>query len=149
MANLNFNKVTLGGRLTDDAELKTTPNGVTVTTFSVAVNRRGGKDQQQKTDFITCVAWRQTAEFISRYFHKGSSIFLVGNLQQRSWEDNGKKRYAVEVVVDEAYFVDSKNEAQGAKEYNPTPYIPEAYTKPTQPTQMTFEDMPNDDDLPF
>lgn len=149
MSNLNFNKVILGGRLTSDAELRTTPSGTTVTTFSVAVNRRMGKDQQQKTDFITCTAWRTTAEFIARYFHKGSSIFLVGNLQQRSWEDNGNKRYAVEVVVDEAHFVDSKNEATGTPTAQPMTYIPEAYTKPTQPKQMNFDEMKNDDDLPF
>lgn len=149
MANLNLNKVILGGRITADPELKTTQSGTTVTTFSVAVNRKVGKDQEQKTDFITCVAWRTTAEFISRYFRKGSSIAIVGNLQQRSWEDkDGNKRYATEVVVDEAHFVDSKNEATSAPSAQPMTYIPEAY-KSQQPQQMNFEEMKNDDDLPF
>ena len=147
MANFNFNKVILGGRMTADPELKTTQSGVTVTTFSVAVNRKVGKDQEQKTDFITCVAWRTTAEFISRYFRKGSSIAIVGNLQQRSWEDkDGNKRYATEVIVDEAHFVDSKNEATSAPSAQTTNYIPEAYTSPV-PTN--FEAVEGDDDFPF
>ena len=146
MANLNFNKVILGGRLTSDPELKQTQSGTTVTTFSLAVNRRMGKDHEQKTDFISCVAWKQTAEFISRFFHKGSSICVTGSLQQRSWEDNnGNKRSVVEVVVDEAYFVDSKNEATSVESQQPMTYIPDAY-KPAAPTN--FEPMAGDDDLP-
>lgn len=149
MSNLNFNKVIIGGRITSDPELKTTQSGTTVTTFSVAVNRRMGKDHEQKTDFINCTAWRTTAEFISRYFKKGSSICVVGSLQQRSWEDkDGNKRYATEVVVDEAHFVDSKNEATSVESQQPMTYIPEAY-KPQPPQQTTFEEMKNDDDLPF
>ena len=147
MANLNFNKVILGGRLTSDPELKQTQSGTTVTTFSLAVNRRMGKDHEQKTDFISCVAWKQTAEFISRFFHKGSSICVTGSLQQRSWEDNnGNKRSVVEVVVDEAYFVDSKNDATSAPTEQPMNYIPDAY-KPAAPTN--FEPMDADSDLPF
>lgn len=136
MANFNFNKVILGGRITADPELKTTQSGTTVTTFSVAVNRKVAKDQDQKTDFITCVAWRNTAEFIARYFHKGSSICVTGSLQQRSWEDkDGNKRYATEVIVDEATFVDGKKDSDTASN---TPVI-----------TPTFEEVPNDDDLPF
>ena len=147
MANFNLNKVILGGRIASEPELKTTQSGVTVTTFSLAVNRKTGKDQEQKTDFFNCNAWRQTAEFISRYFHRGSSICVTGYLQQRSWEDKyGNKRYVTEVVVDEAYFVDSKNEAASAESQQPMTYIPEAY-KPTAPTN--FEEMEQDSDLPF
>lgn len=136
MANFNFNKVILGGRLTADPELKTTQSGIAVTTLSVAVNRKGGKDQEQKTDFITCVAWRNTAEFINRYFHKGSSICLVGNLQQRLWTDkDGNKRYAVEVIVDEANFVDGKKDSEASG--NVPMETP------------NFEEVPNDEDLPF
>lgn len=150
MANFNFNKVILGGRMTADAEIKTTTGGTTVTTFSVAVSRKVGKDQEQKADYITCVAWRATAEFISRYFRKGSSIAVVGNLQQRSWEDkDGNKRYAVEVIVDEAHFVDSKNEATSAPSAQPTNYIPEAYTKPVPSNFQPYEPNAGDDDLPF
>ena len=114
MSSLNLNKVILGGRLACDPELKRTPNGVSVTSFSLAVNRRAGKEKTI-TDFITVVAWRSNAEFISKYFHKGSSICIVGSIQTRSWNDNnGQKRYTTEVVVDEATFVDSKSgEAAG------------------------------------
>lgn len=108
-ANFNFNKVIIGGRLTQDVELKTTQSGVSVVSFSVAVNRKGA---ERKTDFIDVTAWRATAEFISKYFKKGSSICIVGTLQKREWTDNnGNKRYATEVVAEEATFVDSKNDS--------------------------------------
>ena len=106
----------LGGRLTADPELKTTPTGIPVTTFTVAVNRRfGGKNgEESPADFFNVTAWRQTAEFITRYFRKASSICVVGSLQTRTWTDqNGQKRYATEIVADEAYFVDAKNEMPG------------------------------------
>lgn len=144
MANFNINKVILGGRLTADIELKATPNGVAVAQFTIATNRRGNNAQ---TDFINCVAWRQTAEFVSKYFSKGSSICVVGELQQRSWEDkNGGKRYATEVIVSEALFVDSKSDAQGVGTASPTNYIPDAYK---QPQTANFEAVSVDDDLPF
>lgn len=117
MANFNFNKVIIGGRLTADAELKQTPSGVLVTAFSIAVNRKGA----DKTDFIDCVAWRGTAEFISKYFKKGSSICIVGNLQKREWTDkNGQKRYVTEVIAEEASFVDSKNDSASFAQYEET-----------------------------
>lgn len=143
MANLNFNKVILGGRLTSDPELKTTPSGVSVTSFSVAVNRRGKSGDEAKADFISCVAWRGTAEFISKYFHKGSSIVIVGSLQTRSWTDNdGNKRYATDVVADEVNFVDSKNDSAPTAPA-PTTYIPDAYTSAPK-----FEEI-DDPDCPF
>lgn len=145
MANFNINKVILGGRLTADIEPTATPNGVAVCQFTIATNRRGSKEPT--TDFINCVAWRQTAEFVSKYFAKGSSICVVGELQQRSWEDkNGGKRYATEVIVSEALFVDSKNDAQGVGTASPTNYIPDAYK---QPQTANFEAVSVDDDLPF
>lgn len=100
------------GRLTRDVEMRQTPNGVSLARFSIAVNRRfAGKDAQQQADFINCVAWRQTGEFIARYFQKGSMIAVVGSIQSRSWDGNdGKKQYATEVIVDEAYFTGSKSE---------------------------------------
>ena len=138
MANLNFNKAILGGRMTADAELKQTPSGVSVCTFSIAVNRKVGKDAEQKTDFINCVAWRSTADFITKYFKKGSSIMVVGNIQNRSWQDGaGNKRYATEVIVDEVLFVDSKSEANNG---GALPYSADT-------TQ--FEEMTADDLLPF
>lgn len=109
MANFNFNKVILGGRLTAEPELKTTPGGIPVTSFVLAVNRRGAKDGQ--ADFLNVTAWRQTAEFITRYFRKASTLCLVGSIQTRSWVDQaGQKRFGVEIVADEAYFVDAKSE---------------------------------------
>ena len=140
MSNLNFNKVILGGRLTADVELKKTPSGISVCTFSVAVNRKVEKGAEPKADFINCVAWRNTAEFISKYFKKGSSILAVGNIQNRSWTDRqGDKRYATDIVVDEVHFVDSKSDAtDGGYAYEPEPY-----------GTTDFEIIPNDSDLPF
>lgn len=145
MANLNLNKVILGGRLTADPELKQTPNGVSVCTFSLAVNRKFQKEgEQQQADFINCVAWRQTAEFIAKYFKKGSSLCIVGNIQTRTWTDqNNQKRYATEVIVDEAMFVDSKSDGGQAPSGG---YIPDAYTAPAAPN---FEELNDDSDLPF
>jgi single-strand DNA-binding protein len=138
MANFNINKVILGGRLTADVEQKATPNGVAVCQFTIATNRRGSKEPT--TDFINCVAWRQTAEFICRYFRKGSSICIVGTIQKRAYKDkDGNNRSVVEVIADEAYFVDSKSENGGetTTEYA-TPFA-----------TPNFEEIPNDDPLPF
>lgn len=146
-ANFNFNKVILGGRLTADPELKQTTSGISVCSFSLAVNRKVGKDQPQKTDFIDCQAWRQTAEFISRYFKKGSSLCVVGQLQKSEWTDqNGQKRYKVEVVVDEAMFVDSKNDSASG-ETSGDGYISEYASQ--MPVTPKFEDVDTDDMLPF
>ncbi len=137
MANFNFNKAILGGRLTADPELKTTSSGLHVTSFKLAVNRRNSnKDgDDAKTDFIACVAWRQTADFITSYFKKGSSICVVGSIQSRSWTDaQGTKHYATEVAVDEVSFVDSKGEI-----------IPDA-GKQSEPV---FEEIEDNSDLPF
>lgn len=107
-----MNKVILMGRLTRDVEMRQTPNGVSLARFSIAVNRRfAGRDAQQQADFINCVAWRQTGEFIARYFRKGSMIAVVGSLQSRSWDgQDGKRQYSTEVQVDEAYFTGSRSE---------------------------------------
>jgi len=144
MANLNLNKVILGGRLTADIELKQTPSGVSVCSFSIAVNRKG---KEAQTDFIDCQAWRQTAEFISRYFKKGSSICIVGSIQKRTWQDqNGNNRYATEVIVDEALFVDSKNDAQGTFTGTDEQMPTHGFNAPTEPN---FEPVDVDSDLPF
>lgn len=107
-----MNKVILMGRLTRDVEMRQTPNGVSLARFSIAVQRRfAGRDAQQQADFINCVAWRQTGEFIARYFRKGSMIAVVGSLQSRSWDgQDGKRQYSTEVQVDEAYFTGSRAE---------------------------------------
>ena len=138
MANFNFNKTILGGRMTADPELKTTPSGVSVTSFSIAVKRKN--TNEDKTDFINCIAWRGTAEFIQKYFSKGSSICVVGNLQTRTWEDNnGNKRYATEVIVEEASFVDSKSDAQTQN----------AFVASTEATTTDLEELGDEDPLPF
>ena len=121
MSNLNVNKVILGGRITSDPEVKTTTSGVPVCSFTVAVNRR---DKEQGADFFNCQAWRSQAELLGKYFKKGSSIFLVGELKNRSWEDKeGNKRTVTEIVATEISFVDSKNDAQGTNTSAPSTYI--------------------------
>ena len=152
MSNLNLNKVVLCGRLTADPELKQTQNGIAVVSFTLAVNRRftRGADGQNNSqaDFISCVAWRQTAEFISRYFKKGSSLCVTGSIQTRTWNDNtGAKRYATEVVVDEAMFVDSRADSAAQSSY-----VPDAYGSPSFSSGAeapNFEEIKTDDDLPF
>jgi single-strand DNA-binding protein len=100
------------GRLTKDVEIRQTPNNLSVARFTIAVNRRFAKDGGQQADFINCIAWRKTGEFIARYFQKGSMIAVVGSIQSRSWDGNdGKKQYATEVIVDEVYFTGSKAES--------------------------------------
>ena len=146
-----FNKVILMGRLTADPELKQTQSGTAVTSFSLAVDRRYNKDEEKKCDFITVVAWKQTAEFICKYFKKGSAILLCGELQTRSWEDNnGNKRYATEVMANEVSFCEAKNNSEGNTSPNAHNgsqsnfgYIPQAYTQPN------FEGAASDEDLPF
>ncbi len=106
-----MNKAILMGRLTRDPEIRTTDVGTSVCNFSIAVNRRFVKEGQQQADFINCVAWRQQAEFICKYFTKGSMIAVVGTIQTRTWDgQDGKKQYATEVVVDETHFTGSKAE---------------------------------------
>ena len=141
MANFNFNKVIIGGRLTADPELKTTPAGISVTTFTIAVNRKY-KTADNTADFFTVTAWRQTAEFITKYFTKGSSICVVGALQNRSWEKDGVKHTVTEIVADEASFVDGKEDK------------PFTASEPNaEPMQIDdtphFQNISDDDELPF
>ena len=153
------------GRLTADPELRQTPQGTAVARFTVAVNRRYQKEGSQQADFITCVAWRSTAEFICRYFQKGSMIALEGQIQSRSWDgQDGKRQYATEVIVDNAYFTGSRNESgtRGAQngayqsnfggDYGEPPAAPQV---PQQDTGSGFVDLDfandadSEDDLPF
>lgn len=106
-----LNHITIMGRLTRDPELRRTGSGIAVTSFTVAVDRDfGGRDGGEKeTDFIDCVAWRQTGDFVSKYFSKGSMIVVDGRLQIRSWSDkSGNKRRSAEVVADNVYFGERK-----------------------------------------
>lgn len=141
----SFNKVILIGNLTADPELKQTQNGISVTSFSIAVSRRFSSknaENAQQADFINVVAWRNTAEFITKYFQKGKSILIVGSLQTRTWTDqNGQKRYITEVVAEEAQFVEKKGEGAAAGAA-PAPYG-------ASPKDVAFEEMSTDDDLPF
>jgi single-strand DNA-binding protein len=125
-----MNKVILIGRLTKDPEIRYTQNNTPVCNFTLAVDRRFSKDKQ--ADFIICQAWQKTAEFISKYFQKGSMIAVVGRIQTRTWEDNeGKKRYITEVIVDEVYFAGSKSKTE------------------TEKATDTWPPDYEDDDLPF
>lgn len=147
MANFNLNKITLGGRLTADPELRQTNSGVMVTSVGLAVNRRFANRedaQAQQTDFFNLVAWRGMAEFISKYFRKGSSICVVGSVQVRNWTDGqGQKRTSVDVQVDEAYFVDSKSDSQ----YSLANDIP--YASSSKDVDAKFEPLSDEEDLPF
>ncbi len=159
-----LNKVILIGRFTRDPELRSTPQGISTCSFSIAVDRNYAKaGTERQTDFINCVAWRQTAEFITKYFAKGNLICVEGSIQTRSWKDNdGNNRYATDVVVDQVYFVESKKSAQASAggAYSQTqPYQQPSYSQPS-PAQ-SFNDSPfgnlpdpisplgTDDDLPF
>ena len=135
-----MNKVILMGRLTRDPELKyTAVNNTAVCTFSLAVPRR----VKGEVDFISCQAWQKTAEFISKYFQKGSMIAVVGRIQTRTWEDNeGKKRYITEVIVDEAYFTGSKSKTETDK-------ATATWPPDTETDKATDTWPPDDDDLPF
>ena len=173
----------LGGRLTADPELKTTPSGISVTSFTIAVNRRFGAKgtaEDPQADFFNVTAWRQTAEFITKYFRKASSICVMGSIQTRTWIDQqGMKRFATEIVADEAFFVDAKSESplavqQAAAMYSQNAYgqgapmgqsyMPDNYGSYGQPAPAPaqaptggyaaapapkFEEIADDDELPF
>jgi len=145
-----LNLAVLMGRLTSEPELKHTPNDVSVCSFTLAVDRsyvKSGQDRQ--ADFVDIVAWRGTADFVSRYFHKGQLVAVQGSIQTRSYTDkNGDKRKAFEVVADNVHFAEKKdNNSQGGNTYqnkadvDPIP----AYANDTG----DFEEMPSDDDFPF
>ena len=152
MADLN--KVILMGHMTADPELKQTASGISVCSFSIGVNRRYSKaDQgQQSVDFINIVSWRQQAEFVSRYFKKGSCIVVCGSLQTRNWTDQqGQKRYVTEVVADEVSF--GAPAAAQSSEARPAgqSYTPQAYGTPSfgNAAESNFEEIPGDESLPF
>ena len=125
-----LNHITIMGRLTRDPELRRTGSGVAVASFSVAVDRDfGSRDGGEKeTDFIDCVAWRQTGEFVSKYFTKGSMIVVSGRLQIRNWTDKeGNKRRTAEVVADNVYFGESKRSADNGSSYGGNTYGGNSY----------------------
>lgn len=108
-----LNHITIMGRLTRDPELRTTQSGVNVASFTVAVDRDFAQGGQRETDFIDCVGWRQTGEFVSKYFQKGSMIVVDGRLQSRHWEDrDGNKRVNWEINADRCYFGEAKRDGE-------------------------------------
>ena len=154
----SFNKVILIGNLVADPEIRQTQSGISVCRFTIAVNRRFARPaaqeaqngQQQTADFITVVAWRQSAEFVARYFKKGRPILVCGQLQSRSWTDQQNNRhYSTEVVADEVSFVESKSDAPAAGGNN-TQYVPDSYGAPAYTGgAASFEEIPDDGNLPF
>ncbi len=139
-----FNLVVLTGRLTADPELKTTPNGTPVTAFSIAVNRNYRKGEEQQTDFINIVAYSQRAEFITKYFKKGSMIGIEGSIQTRKYQDkNGNNRTWFEVIVNNVQFVESKREGGAASVASE----PSSYSNADASDFTEIGGM--DDDLPF
>lgn len=125
-----LNHITIMGRLTRDPELRRTGSGIAVASFTVAVDRDfGGRDGgERETDFIDCVAWRQTGEFVSKYFTKGSMIVVSGRLQIRNWTDKeGNKRRSAEVVADNVYFGESKRSSESNSSYGGNAYGGNSY----------------------
>ena len=150
-----LNHITIMGRLTRDPELRRTGSGIAVASFTLAVDRdfspRDGGERE--TDFIDCVAWRQTGEFVSKYFTKGRMAVVSGRLQIRSWTDkDGNKRRSAEVVADNVYFGDSKRDGDGSNAYGTAPAAP-AYGSYSAPASAPASDFAmlddNDAQLPF
>jgi len=153
-----LNHIVIMGRLVADPELRTTPAGVTVATIRLAVDRdfKNKQTGEREADFINVVAWRQTAEFVSRFFSKGRMAVVEGRLQIRPYTDrDGNKRTAAEVVAENVYFADSKRD--GDSSYAPAPFAPSAPARPSDrggyaaPTgEDQFAELADDDgDLPF
>ncbi len=152
--SLNLNKVILAGRVVADPELKQTQSGASVVSLRIAVNRRfqsRDAQQQNEADFFNVTAWQNTAEFIAKYFRKGSAICVCGRIQNRSWVDqNGQKRYMTDIIAEEANFVESRNSQDGMSGAMGAPdaYAAPAYSSPAN-NAPKFEEIKTDDDLPF
>ena len=151
----SFNKVILLGNMVADPELRQTPSGTSVCSFRIAVGRRftRGNESEPTTDFFTVNAWDKNAEFVSRYFKKGTAILVCGSLQNRSWTDNqGQKRTVTEIRADEVTFGSSASSGnqQSAPEAQQG-YTPSSYSTPSfqSPATASFEDIPDDGSLPF
>ena len=147
-----LNHIVLMGRLTRDPELRRTGSGVAVASFTLAVDRDfAAQGAEKETDFVDIVAWRNTAEFVSRYFTKGRMAVVTGRLQIRNWTDKeGNKRRSAEVVADNVYFGDSKRDGAAAGGFDQTP-PPASYQAPASPAASSdFSTLMDDDpDLPF
>ncbi len=151
-----FNKVVLMGNLTRDPELRTTPTGQTVCSFSLAINRtwkNQSGEQQEAVDYIDCTVWGKPAEIINQYMKKGSGILVSGRLQQRSWEQEGQKRSKVEVLVEDFNFVGGAGEGGGSSGYSPAQNTSSAPASSKKKDEATAEDIGDEpinlDDIPF
>ena len=152
-----LNHITIMGRLTRDPELRTTQAGVSVTSFTVAVDRDfGGRDGgERQTDFIDCVAWRSTGEFVSKYFHKGSMIVVSGRLQSRKWQDrDGNNRTSWEINADNVYFGESRRDGDSSRDsYSNNTYsgsYDSGRSSAPAPASNTFVELDDGDgELPF
>lgn len=137
-----LNTITIMGRLTRDPEVKQTQSGATVANFTLAVDRDFSSEEsgEKETDFIDCVAWRSTADFVSKYFSKGRMAVVSGRLQIRKWQDkNGNNRYTTEIVANSVYFGDSKRDNASRSPAG----------KPVSVNASDFADVDDDGDLPF
>lgn len=145
-----LNKVILMGRLVRDPEIRAVGNGTNAANFTLAVERDYAKDGQKETDFIDCVAFRQTADFISKYFTKGRMMAVSGRLQLRNWTDKeGNKRRNAEIIVDNAYFADSKRDSDSVSTNTyAAPYTPPDTSAYTAPGDYAVIDG-DDEQLPF
>ncbi len=146
-----LNVATIMGRLVADPELRHTPNDVAVTSFTLAVDRsyvKAGAERQ--ADFIDVVAWRNTAEFVCKYFRKGQLMAVQGSIQTRSYTDSqGNKRKAFEIVADNVHFAESKRDANSGGNYSRPETMNEPAPAYTSGNTGDFEEIPSDDDLPF
>lgn len=141
-----LNKAILQGRLTKDPELRYTQSNIPVISFTIAVNRDFKPSGQPDVDFIECVAWNKTAEFVSQWFTKGSMIIVTGRIQVRNWEDkNGNKRISTEIATDQVHFGESKKSSGGNSKARNNNYQPR-YNVDTDPD---FIEMADDSDVPF
>ena len=138
---MSLNQVILMGRLTADPELRSTTGGVDVANFTLAVERnRASKGTERQTDFLDCVAWRGTAEFVSRHFKKGMQVAVTGRIQTRKWKDQqDQRRVSVEIVVDEAFFADSKRDTA----------VDRTEPRGWQSQDVSFAELDAEEPLPF
>lgn len=146
-----LNNVVLMGRLTADPELRHTPNDIAVTSFTLAVNRSFAKaGTERATDFIDIVAWRSTAEFVSKYFRKGQLVAIEGSIQTRTYQDKeGKNRKAFEVIASNVHFAESKRDTASANLNNSSNFNNNLGNSFENGDIDDFKEIPMDDDLPF
>ena len=145
-----YNRAILIGRLVADPEMRTTPNGINVATFRIAVDRPFSKNAEKKADFITIVAWRQQAEFVCRYFSKGRAIGVEGSIQTRDYTDkDGNRRYSFEVVADRVFFVESKGTSTGSGADFSATSNGNVGVSYSSGSEGDFQVLDDDNDLPF